>query len=84
MKYIILILIISINSLAFPNENNEDALREARDNLGQAIYKKYNGDIYAKRIAEIILDKNYWKYVTPTVKFGRMVVERRVIYKYEF
>lgn len=84
MKYIIFILLISINSLAFPNETSEDALREAGDNLGRAIYIKYNGDVYAKNFVELVLNKQYWKYVTPAIRIGRIAVERKVTFTYVF
>jgi hypothetical protein len=34
--------------------------------------------------AELILDKKYWKYITPAGKIGKMVIERKVTIKYEF
>lgn len=84
MKYIIFILLISINSLAFPNETSDAAVKEAGDNIGKALYIKYNGEMYAKNFAEMILDKQYWKYVTPAIKIGKIVVERKVTFTYGF
>ncbi len=84
MKYIFLILFISINSLAYPNDNNDLALREAGDNLGRALYKQYNGDAYATRLALLILDKKYWKNASSIVRVGRIMVEKKVTIEYVF
>jgi len=84
MKYFILIFLFSINSLAFPNKNNDDAFKEAGDALGSILYKQYNGDFYTRNALELIINKKYWQYLTPAANIGKMIIERKVIFKYEF